>query len=121
MSKEIELELEKIKNNQYFKFIHMSDNKIYQLAKTIDNYYIQNKITKNERNNYEKQLNEIVIKVNTGIIQIYNKHREDEIEKQRELYRRKQLYLEKSINKNNYFTHIYNKIVNIFKRILFIF
>jgi hypothetical protein len=120
MSEDIEFELEKMKNSKYFNFFYMSDYKIYQLAKTIENYYIQNKITKQEKHNYETQLNEIIIKVNTGIIQIYNKHREDKIETERELYQKKQLYLE--INKNNnYFIYIYNIVVNIFKRIPFIF
>ena len=93
MSTEIELELEKIKNGIYTKFIHLSDNHKFKLPKIIQDSYNDNKITQNEKNKYEKELNEIIMNINIKFINIYNKNKEIE---------------RTIIPKISYFTRIFN-------------
>jgi hypothetical protein len=47
------------------------------------------KITKEERNDYEMRLYEIIFKINTELISLYSKERDNEIEKRRNLYLKK--------------------------------
>ena len=49
--------------------------------------------------------------VNKNVINIYNRNRDDIIEKQRELYIKKQFYLEKGITINKtYYEYFINKL-----------
>jgi hypothetical protein len=79
MSSDIELELEKIKNGIYTKFIDLSDNHKFKLPTIIEDMYNDNKITQKEKNKYEKELNEIVMNINIKFINIYNKNKEFKI------------------------------------------
>ena len=58
---EIEVELELFKNNK--SLIKLTDSKTFKL---IENSYIQNKITKEEKYKYEMKLYEIIFEINTS-------------------------------------------------------
>jgi hypothetical protein len=94
---EIEIEFQLFKNKKYESLIKWTDHKSFKLPKLIENGYIQNKITKEERNDYEMRLYEIIFKINTELISLYSKERDNEIEKRRNLYLKKQSYIDKTI------------------------
>ena len=63
----------------------------------IEKSYIEHKITKEEKNNYEMKLYEIIFKINTELITLYSKERDNEVERQRELYLKKLTYIDNTI------------------------
>jgi len=94
---EIEIEFELLKNKKYESLIKWTDHKSFKLPKLIEKAYIEHKITKEEKNNYEMKLYEIIFKINTELITLYSKERDNEIERQRELYLKMQSYIDKTI------------------------
>lgn len=105
---EIEVELEELfKNNK--SLIKLTDSKTFKLSKLIENSYIENKITKEEKYKYEMKLYEIIFEINTGQISLYSKKREEEVERLRLSYLKKKTYMDNTIVlKSSY----YKKIVN---------
>jgi hypothetical protein len=93
----IEVEFELFKNKKYESLIKWTDHKSFKLPKLIEQSYIEHKITKDEKDMYEMKLYEIIFKINTELISIYSKKRDDEVEKQRELYLRRQTYINNTI------------------------
>jgi hypothetical protein len=106
---EIDVELELFKNKKYKSLIKLTDSKTFKLPKLIENSYIENKITKEEKDKYEMKLYEIIFEINTGLITLYSKKREDEIERLRLSYLKKKSYMDNTIDLK---TTYYKKIVN---------
>ena len=61
----IEIEFELFKNNKYHSLIKWNHNNTFKLPKLIENAYIQHKITKEEKYEYERRLYELIFKINT--------------------------------------------------------
>jgi hypothetical protein len=117
---EIEVELELFKNNK--SSIKLTDSKTFKLPKLIENIYIQNKITKEEKDKYEMKLYDIIFEINTGFITLYSKKREDEIEKLRMSYLKKKSYMDNTIDiKSSYYKKIVNYICDFLYKFIDIF
>jgi hypothetical protein len=119
---EIEVELELFKNNKYKSLIKLTDSKTFKLPKLIENSYIENKITKEEKDKYEMKLYEIIFEINTGLITLYSKKREDEIEKMRLSYLKKKSYMDNTIDlKSSYYKKIVYYICDFLYKFIDIF
>jgi|688.fasta_scaffold09537_13 hypothetical protein len=95
--------------NAIEKEFELTDNNIFKLRKLIEDSYIQHKITKEEKNMYEMKLNKLIFQTNNKeLIYIYSKKRDDEIERQHNMYLNKQLYFDDS----PLVYDIYKKIIN---------
>jgi hypothetical protein len=118
----IEIEFELLKKEKYHSIIKWTDNKTFKLPKLIEDSYIQNKITKEEKNMYEMKLYELIFKTNNELIFIYSKKKEDEIEEQRIKYLKKQLYIDSTIDKSIYnLNYIYSFKILLIIKIMFIY
>ena len=120
---EIEVELELFQNTKYKSLIKLTDSKTFKLPKLIEDSYIQNKITKEEKDKYEMKLYEIIFEINTDLITLYSKKREDEIERKRLMYLKKNTYMDNTIDLKSTSTLLtyYKKIVNYIYEFLYKF